>query len=69
MTVPCINKSKRKQLEAQRAYDNRPLTPYERRRADEVLIHSLMPDGYVMDAMRRDVLVTLGLRKGEPKKS
>jgi hypothetical protein len=65
--MACISKSKRKQkmdIEAQRAkHEKRPLSEYERDRADAVLFRDGFPDVYIDDDVRLEVLKRLGLRK------
>lgn len=51
-------------IEAQRAkHEKRPLSEYERDRADAVLFRDGFPDVYIDDDVRLEVLKRLGLRK------
>jgi len=65
---PCISRSKREQManEAEKTiaqYNTRPLTEYERERADEFLVAQGWRDSWLNDEVRMQVLVKMGLRK------
>jgi hypothetical protein len=66
MSGPCISRSPKKRIAAatQPDYILRPLSPYERNRANEVLLRDQFPMHFVTDEIRLTVLVKLGLRKG-----
>lgn len=50
--------------DARKKVERRPLDNYERARADEVLGRDGVPEVWVNDEMRMQVLIRLGLRMG-----
>jgi hypothetical protein len=61
---PCISKSPRKQAaNAAEEAKPKPLSPFERNKADELLDADFFPDAYRSDEIRAQVLIKAGWRK------
>ena len=54
--------------EQMQQFNERPLSPYEKNRATEILVRDGVPDGWITREMMLDVLRHLGLRKAETTK-